>query len=163
MGERPHSLKPADGEPGASGRLAREIGDIRAEIGALVDELDRRRREAFDLRQQIQRHPVALSVAGLAVGALLGGSVALLVYNSRRKRRASYKAKQLRVALDRMMEHPERVARGEPPPGEKIIAAVGTALATLLVRQAFERAVPPARPPADERARTNGSPRPARA
>jgi hypothetical protein len=155
MGERTSVLKPADGQPGASGRLAREIDDIRGEIAALVDELDRRRRELFDVRLQMQRHPVAVSVAGLTLGALLGGAVALVVYNARRKRRTTYKAKQLRTAFDRMMEHPERVARGEPPPGEKIIAAVGTALATLLVRRAFDRATPPPREHAQARARAH--------
>lgn len=135
-------MKPADGEAGASPRLEKEITTIRGEIGALVDELDRRRRELFDFRLQARRHPVAVSIAGAALLALVGGTIALLVYNGRRKQRASYKAKQLRVAVGRMIKHPERVGRGEPPPAEKIIAAVGTAAATLLVKRALERAVP---------------------
>ena len=135
-------MSPSDGEPGASGRIEHEIGSLRSEIADLVGELDRRRREAFDVRLQLRRHPAAVAVAGVALAALLGGTVALLVYNGRRKERRSYKAKQLRVAMGRVMKHPERVARGEPPPGEKILAAVGTALATLLVKRAFERAVP---------------------
>ncbi len=142
MGERTNGVRPADGEPGASRRLAGEISTLREEIGDLVEELDRRRREAFDVRLQLRRHPVAASVAGVAVAALVGGTVALLVYNTRRKRRATYKARQLRVAFDRMMRYPERVARGEPPPSEKIVAAIGTAAATLLVKRALERAVP---------------------
>jgi hypothetical protein len=154
-------VSPADGEPGASRRIHGEISSLREEIGDLVGELDRRRREAFDLRLQLRRHPVAFTVAGVAVAALIGGSVALLVYNSRRKERPSYKARQLRVALDRMMRYPERVARGQPPPAEKILAAVGTAAATLLVRRALERAVPrPAeaarRRSADGEGRTEG-------
>jgi hypothetical protein len=135
-------MSPSDGEPGASGRIEREIGSLQTEIADMVGELDRRRREAFDVRLQLRRHPTAAAVAGVALAALLGGAVALLVYNGRREQRPSYKAKQLRVAMGRVMKHPERVARGEPPPGEKILAAVGTALATLLVKRAFERAVP---------------------
>jgi hypothetical protein len=135
-------MSPSDGEPGASARIEREIGSLRTEIAELVGELDRRRREAFDVRLQLRRHPVAVAVAGVALAALLGGTVALLVHDGRRKQRPGYKAKQMRVAMGRVMRHPERVARGEAPPGEKILAAVGTALATLLVRRAFERAVP---------------------
>jgi hypothetical protein len=135
-------VKKPDGEAGASRRIEKDITSIRDEIGELVDELDRRRREIFDVRLQMKRHPVATGFAGFAAAALLGGAVAMLIYNSRRKQRASYKAKQLKVAFGRMVEHPERVARGEPPPGEKILAAVGTAVATLLVKRALERAVP---------------------
>jgi hypothetical protein len=142
MGEGATLVKKPDGEAGASGRIEKEITSIRDEIGALIGELDRRRRELFDVRMQMKRHPVSTGVAGFAVAALLGGAVAMMIYNGRRKQRASYKAKQLKVAFGRMMEHPERVARGEPPPGEKILAAVGTAIATLLVKRALERAVP---------------------
>jgi hypothetical protein len=135
-------MSPGDGEAGASERIEKEITTIRGEIGALVDELDRRRRAVFDVRLQLREHPVAVALTGVALAVVLGGTVALLVENGRRKRRASYKARQLRVAIGRMIEHPERVARGEPPPGEKILAAVGTAAATLLVKRALERAIP---------------------
>jgi hypothetical protein len=142
MGQRTNGVTPPDGEPGASKRIAIEISTLRNEIGDLVGELDRRRREAFDVRAQLRRHPLAATLAGVGLAAVLGGAVALLVYNGRRKQRRSYKAQQLRVAVNRMMKHPERVARGEPPPSEKILAAIGTAAATLLVKRALERAVP---------------------
>lgn len=147
MGERanrvtPGGADPADGSPGASHRIERELSTLREEIGDIVGELDRRRRELFDLRLQLRRHPVAVPLAGVAVAVVLGASVALLVRNERRKRRPSHKVRQLRRAMGRMMAHPERVGRGEPPPGEKILAAIGTAAATLLVRRALERAVP---------------------
>lgn len=141
----PRREDPADGSPGASHRLERELSTLREELGDIVGELDRRRRELFDLRLQLRRHPVAVPLAGLAVAVVLGGAVALLVKNERQKRRPSHKARQLRRAVGRMVAHPERVGRGEPPPGEKILAAVGAAAATLLVRRALERAVP--RPP----------------
>ena len=137
-----NGVTPGDGQRGASRRIEHEISTLRDEIGDLVGELDRRRREAFDLRLQLRRHPVAVSVAGVAVAAVLGGTIAFLVYDGRRKRRPRYRAHQLRVAVDRMVKHPERVARGEPPPSEKILAAIGTAAATLLVKRALERTVP---------------------
>ncbi|HET9594893.1 MAG TPA: hypothetical protein VFP65_04885 [Anaeromyxobacteraceae bacterium] len=151
-------MSASDGEPGASGRIERELGSLRNEIADLVGELDRRRREAFDVRLQLRRHPAAAALAGVALAAVLGGAVALLVYNGRRKQRRSYKARQLKVAMGRVMKHPERVARGEPPPGEKILAAVGTALATLLVKRAFERAVPSPRAQRQQRQREQPSP-----
>jgi hypothetical protein len=130
-----------DDGAGSSGRIEEEISGLRDEIGDLVGELDRRRREALDIRLQLRRHPVAVSVAGLAVALVLGGTVAALVQNARRKRQARYKARQIARALGRLVQHPERVARGEPPAGEKILAAAGAAAATLLVRKALERAV----------------------
>jgi hypothetical protein len=155
MGERARGV---NGEPPRpSHEIEGEISTLRGEIGDLVGELDRRRRALFDVRAQLRAHPVAISVAGLAVVAVIGGSVALVLYNTRRKQRPSYKAHQLRVAFARMMEHPERVGRGEPPPGEKILAAIGTAAATLLVKRALERAVPSPRAKARRAAqRVNG-------
>ena len=154
MGEGADGVKgPKDRR--SSGEIEREIDHLRTELGALVGELDRRRRDLFDVRGHVRRHPVAVGVAGVAVVAVLGGSVALLIHDTRRKQRASYRAKQLKVALGRMMDHPERVARGEAPPSEKILAAIGTAVATLLVKRAMERVVPSPRARAGAR---NGAP-----
>jgi hypothetical protein len=157
MGERARGVNRGPTRP--SHEIEGEISGLRGEIGDLVGELDRRRRELFDVRAQLRAHPVAISLAGLALGAMVGGAVALLVYNTRRKQRPSYKAHQLRVALGRMMQHPERVGRGEAPPSEKILAAVGTAVATLLVRRAMERAVPSPRAHAERVQQVDGRPR----
>lgn len=131
----------ADGEPGSTGRIEQEISTLRVEIGDLVGELDRRRREAFDLRLQARRHPVALSLAGLTVAVVLGGAVALLVRGRQRRRSPSHRARQLRFALQRAIRHPERIGHEEPPAGERILVAIGTAAATVLVKRALARAV----------------------
>jgi len=162
MGEGAARVKPGDHAPRPSSEIEGEITAIRRELGDLVGELDRRRRAFFDVRAQLRAHPVAIAVTGLAVAAVLGGAVALLVHNGRRKQRPSYKARQLRIALGRMMEHPERVGRGEAPPGEKILAAVGTAVASLLVKRALERAAPSPRVHAERTAKPNGDPAAAR-
>ena len=158
MGEGAARVKPGDHAPRPSSEIEGEITAIRHELGELVGELDRRRRAFFDVRAQLRAHPVATAATGLAVAAVLGGMVALLVYNGRRKQRPSYKAHQLRIALGRMMEHPERVGRGGAPPGEQILAAVGTAVASLLVKRALERAVPSPRVHAERAAKVNGDP-----
>jgi hypothetical protein len=159
MGEGARGVKPNGRAPRPAHEIEGEISTLRSEIGDLVGELDRRRKALFDVRAQLRSHPVAASMAGLALAAVLGGAVALLVHNTRRKQRPAYKARQLRAALGRMVEHPERVGRGEAPPGEKILAAVGTALATLLVKRALERAVPSPRAQAERAGKANGRPR----
>jgi len=156
MGQRARGVN--GGSPRPSHELEGEISALRDEIGDLVGELDRRRRNLFDVRAQLRAHPVAVSIAGLTVAALLGGAVALLVHNARRKQRRSYKARQLRVALGRVMQHPERVGRGEPPPSEKILAAIGTTAAALLVRRALERAVPSPRARPGRKQQVDGRP-----
>ena len=142
MGERATRLSQAPEDRGPPGDLEREISALRSEMGDLVGELDRRRREVMDVRLQIRRHPLAVSLAGLAVAVLVGGAVAALLRSSRRKRTVSYRARQLQGALRRILDHPERVGRGEPPAGERILAAIGSAAAAVLVKRAFERTLP---------------------
>jgi hypothetical protein len=156
MGEGARGVNRGPTRP--SREIEGEIAALRGEIGDLVGELDRRRRELFDVRAQLRAHPVAISLAGLALVAVVGGAVALLVYDARRRQRPRYKARQLRVAVGRMIQHPERVGRGEPPPTEKILAAVGTAVATLLVKRAMARAVPSPRARAGRPQQVNGRP-----
>ena len=130
-----------DRGPGAPHRIEEELSSIREEIGDLLRELDRRRRELLDVRLQLRRHPVAIPVAGVAVAAILGWAVARLLRSGQHKQRRRHQTRQLRRALGRMLDHPERVARGEPPPGEKILVAIGTAVAAFLVKRALAQAV----------------------
>lgn len=138
-------MTPTDGKTGAVPPppvIEKEISSLRDEIGDLVGELDRRRKEAFDVRLQLQRHPVAVAVGAAAVLLVLGSAIAVLSHESNERQRRTYKVRQLRKAFGRMIEKPDRVARGEPPPSEKILAAVGTAAATYLVKRALEKSVP---------------------
>ncbi|HTP27171.1 MAG TPA: hypothetical protein VMK12_16140 [Anaeromyxobacteraceae bacterium] len=122
--------------------LETEISTLREEIGDLVAELDRRRREAFDLRLQLRRHPVAIALGGTALALALGLTATAIAERRRLKRQRAYKVRQLKTALERVIEHPERVARGEPSVGEKVLGAVGVAAATLLVKRALGFAIP---------------------
>ena len=124
------------------GKVSGEIESIRGEIGALVAELDRRRHEAFDLRLQARRHPVALAIVAVTLALAVGGLVALAVTARERRRRPSVRARETRRALQRNLQKPHRVAAEPSLPG-KIIAAAATATAATLARRLVQlRAAP---------------------
>jgi hypothetical protein len=66
-----------------AGELEKQIESLRAEIGELVQELDRRRHEVLDVRLQVRRHAGAITIAVTCVAALIAGRIAL------RRRRAN--------------------------------------------------------------------------
>ena len=125
------------------GRVSGEIVAHRGELGVLVAELDRRRHEAFDLRLQARRHPVAVAVAVATLALAVGGLVALAVAARRHRRRPSVRAREARRALSRIWEKPHRVG-AEPSLTGKIVAAAATAAAAALARRAVQRRVAPA-------------------
>jgi hypothetical protein len=79
--------KSAQGADSESARLRADIDATHERLEGLLGELDRRRREAFDVRLQMRRHPVAFGIgAAIALGAL-GGGTTLAVMRIRRRRR----------------------------------------------------------------------------
>jgi len=132
--------QPANGEPRKMAReLETEITDIRTRLDRSLAELDRRRHELTDVRLQVTRHPMVAVAAGVTVLALVGG-VAYAVWAARQRNRPLSKARRLRHALSRMIEEPQKVAKSEPTVPEKILAAAGTAAASILVKKLMERA-----------------------
>jgi hypothetical protein len=130
-----------NGEPRKVAReLETEITEIRTRLDRSLAELDRRRHELTDVRLQVKRHPMVAVAAGLTVLALVGG-VAYTVWAARQRNRPVSKARRLRHALSRMIEEPHKVAKSEPTVPEKILAAAGTAAATILVKKLMERAL----------------------
>jgi hypothetical protein len=117
------------------------IGLLRQELGDLVAELDRRRHEATDIRLQVKRHPMIAGAAAVTVAAAIGGIVAFAVWNARRRERPIEKARRARRAMQRLMDDPEHLAR-EPSIMEKVLAAAGTAAASLLVKRVLDRTMP---------------------
>jgi hypothetical protein len=149
MGEAPDRVKDGsrakDGSPEhAVRRVSGEIDTLRDDLGNLVSELDRRRHELFDLGLQARRHPVALAVAATVVALAAGGLLALVVRGRRRRRSPSVRARETRLALGRLLDHPDRVG-AEPTVGRKIGIAVGTLVATTLAKRLLDRTVK--RPP----------------
>ena len=142
MGERTDRVngQRADGQPRKMAReLETEITEIRSRLDRSLAELDRRRHELTDVRLQIRRHPMVAVAAGVTVLALVGG-VAYAVYAARQRNKPVSKARRLKHALSRMMDEPHKVAKSEPTVPEKILAAAGTAAATILVKKMMERA-----------------------
>ena len=55
-------------------QLSGEIGMLREELTRLVAEVDRRRHDALDVKLQVRRHALEVSLAGAALVAVLGFS-----------------------------------------------------------------------------------------
>ncbi len=131
------------------GRVSGEIDTLRGELGALVAELDRRRREAFDLGLQVRRHPVAVAVAAATLALAVGGLIALAVAARRERRRPATRVRETRRALQRIMERPHRVG-AEPTLPRKVVVAMATAAAAALARRLIQRQVAPSPAPRRE-------------
>jgi hypothetical protein len=122
--------------------LEREIEDIRDDMGLIAGELDRRRHAVFDWRSQLKNHAGALSLLALGLVLVAAGTTALSVRRKRRRNRPLAKARRLREALSRIIEHPELVAQPRPSIGNKAIAAAVSAAAGSFAKAAAERAAP---------------------
>ena len=119
-------------ERGAS-EIEHEVECLRSEIGELVDELDRRRHEAVDLRLQVRRHPraVALLVGGIALSVI--GRLVLV----RRRRVQGFRtraANLARVLVLLSKEDPSRVRRAVERRDSSPIAPLAKAAGAILPR-----------------------------
>ena len=106
----------------------RELGDeteaTRQELDELVMELDRRRHQAFDWRLQVRRHARALALLGVGVVVVVGIGVAVSIPRKRRRQTLADRLSaladwgdRLGLALGRIAEDPDRLAKKEPAAG----------------------------------------------
>jgi hypothetical protein len=121
-------------------QVAGEIDVLRNELGGLVDELDRRRHEAFDLRLQASRHPLVVAGVATVLALVVGAAVAVAIRDTRRRRSPTARARDVRAALSRLAEHPRRVA-ADPSMANKLVTAALLAIATTLAKRLTVRAV----------------------
>jgi hypothetical protein len=119
--------------------IEREIEHLRTRLDRSLAELDRRRHELTDLKLQIRKHPQVFIGAGAAVALLLGG-IGFAVWRSRKREELPNRVRRIRMAFGRAIDEPEKVARGEAPAWEKILAAVGTTIAVSVTKKLLERA-----------------------
>jgi hypothetical protein len=132
MGEGKADLRPAR-------EIEREIEGLRARLDRTLAELDRRRRELTDVKAQVRQHPAALGAAGGVLALTAAGVFMLVMRVQERRSRPIQRARRFRTAVERAVEKPNRVAR-EPAIWEKILAAVGAAVAVALTKRLMERA-----------------------
>ena len=119
---------------------------LRAELMSTLQELDRRRHRALDVRFQLQRHrPLVVSVAaGLVL--LATGAVALGILRAR-ARRENLLHHRVR-GLMRAWDNPDRIASpdsdGTTPFGaaRKVAMAVAVTLATQVAKRGVQRLLP---------------------
>ena len=132
--------KSTDGAGSESDRLRADIDATHRRLEGLLGELDRRRREAFDVRLQMRRHPVAFVVgAALALGAI-GGGTTLAVMRIRRRRRLQRSPAARLARLWQISGHRNAKTEG----GSGMLGPVATRAAqvavAILVRQVARRA-----------------------
>jgi hypothetical protein len=147
MGERTSGLgnggetgdQPGESPRDASRHLESEIAILREEIGGMVVEIDRRRHELTDVRLQLRRHVVGVSVTAVALIAVAAGAVWLGMERRTRHQGLLGRLARLRQAVRHMIDRPERVA-AEPTVMGKILTAAGTAAVATLVKKGLERA-----------------------
>ena len=114
--------------------IEQETRETRDHLDRLVRELDGRRHDALDVKLQVRRH-------GRALAAVLGGVIAIgaaVEFAIARRRRPptltarvadlADRADRLRLALGRIVEDPDRLARTEPPSRHSVPTAVSAAL-----------------------------------
>jgi len=114
--------------------LQHDVEEIRGDLTSLVNELDRRRHNFFDVKRQMSRHALALVLAGVGVVGLAAGAWALAAYRRRRREAVGPRLMRLRQALARMIDKPDRVA-SSPSALEKIGVAGASAAISVLVKR----------------------------
>jgi hypothetical protein len=141
VGEGTSRLNNGNGSAAASRpprEIEHEIEHLRTRLDHSLAELDRRRHELTDIRLQMRKHPAVFIGAGAAVALMVGG-VGLAIWRARKREEIPRKAKRLRIAIGRAVDKPDKVARGEAPVWEKMLAAVGTTIAVSLTKKLLER------------------------
>jgi hypothetical protein len=92
-------------------QLEREVETLRGELGDLVGELDRRRREAFDVRLQLRRNASVIAVVAGAIVLLVGASLALRARRRAQRERPMARMRNLGHALAVISRDPEKLTR----------------------------------------------------
>jgi hypothetical protein len=133
--------------------LAREANQVRTKLLRTVEQLDRRRHDALELRVQVQRHMRQLAIVG---GAVLLGTCAAMVLMVHRISTSTERRRRNRWKLAKgVWQHPERALRAGRRTSflgallRPILLALANALILLPARRVVLRLLPA--PPAADR------------
>jgi hypothetical protein len=139
MDEGANRMKP---EPDPD-QLSERAAESRARLDALVSEIDHRRHLVTRARTAVRERPAWFVGGGVALLALAGGVVLLVVKRHRSRQRLSARGRRLREAVARMIDKPDRVAAQDPSMRGKLLTAAATTLVTTLIKRAVTRSPKP--------------------
>ena len=121
-------------------KIEQKVTEVRETLSDIVsDEWDRGGRELVKLRKQLKKHPEWI---GAAAALTIGGTAMWLgtsAWRRRNRRRPLAKVEALRDVVLRIVEHPEAVLRSRSPFARRLVFAVGSTVASLLVEEAAKR------------------------
>jgi hypothetical protein len=134
--------------------LERSANRTRARLLDTIEALDQRRHEVMDVRGQLERqveaHMKPLAVVGGLVVTTLGSVLGISIYWAATRRERLRRERW--SALRRLWEHPERIARKDPPKGSmawsigrKVLTATLTYVALEATKRMVRTALPTAR------------------
>ena len=93
--------------------LERSANRTREQLIETLTAIDHRRHELTDIKKQVHEHAAPIAIGGGAIVTAIGAALGLSIYHfatrKQRIRRERWKA------LQRLWEHPERLARKNPP------------------------------------------------
>ncbi|MBN1210579.1 MAG: hypothetical protein JXB05_37355 [Myxococcaceae bacterium] len=127
-------------------QVERTADRIRGELLLTLEELDRRRDRALDVRFQATKHRDLIIGAALTAAVLTGVSVGVAIWRARHREKilARHRVKALR----RAWQHPDRLASSaeeRPLPielGRKLVLIFSTTLASAVAKSAVRGLVP---------------------
>lgn len=119
--------------------IVKDIEHTRQHLAGILDEVTRRRRRMFDWRAQVDQHKSSVMMVGAAGGVLLIGGITWAAISASRRRHRNTQMERLRRMVVRVAQHPDDVARQRFSVWQKILAAGGSALASLVVRELTNR------------------------
>ncbi len=119
--------------------LSETIAHRRETLGSILAELDRRRRDLFDVRKQLRQNakPLLLVLGGIGCAVAVG--IVLGARRRRYERRFTTRVSKATAALRRAMKDPDRVASPPPDLGKKVLIAVASGAASTLVTAVVKR------------------------
>lgn len=125
-------------------QLEQDANLLRERIARNLESLDQRRHEAFDVKEQVKKHPLPGLILGISTLLAVTSSAAAIAYRVRHRR--FRRVLQGVEALSRAWHHPDRVAKSGEPLSHEIARGVAVSVASFvaaqLVKQALAKFVP---------------------